>query len=65
MHAFAQGNLIKKRQKAENALLDTNVSDAQEVIAQLVEENMKLKAELSEQITDLQEITVGIIEGGK
>lgn len=65
MHAFGQGNLIKKRQKEETKAQDLNIADAQEVIAQLVEENNQLKEELATQIADLQEITAEIVEGGK
>lgn len=43
---------------------DQNITDADELIAQLIEENELLKADLAEQIGDLQELTAELIEGG-
>ena len=64
MRYFAPPNAVKRRQKEETELRDQNITDAEELIAQLIEENEKLKIDLAEQIGDLQELTAEIIEGG-
>lgn len=64
MRYFAPPNKIKKREKEEAEIRDQNITDAEELIAQLIEENELLKADLAEQIGDLQELTAEIIEGG-
>lgn len=61
MHAFQQANSIQRRAKEESKLQDLNMTDAQELIARLMEEN----SALSEQVVDLQEIAAKLIEGGK
>ena len=64
MRYFAPPNKIKKREKEEAEIRDQNITDAEELIAQLIEENELLKADLAEQIGDLQELTAEILEGG-
>ena len=58
MFVCRQGNLVHARKRAE----EQELTEARERINRLERENERLKEDLTLQITDLQEITAGMLE---
>ena len=65
MHVFGQKNAARRRATQEKAAQVANLQDAQEVIAQLMEQNAILTEQtemLQQQLNDVQDVAAGLLE---
>jgi hypothetical protein len=65
MHLFNHGNSARKRAVQEKKQQVTNLQDAQDLIAELTEQNaalMEQVADLQQALNDVQEVAAGLLE---
>ena len=65
MHVFNRGNAARKRAVQEKKQQVTNLQDAQDLIAELTEQNaalMEQVADLQQSLNDVQEVAAGLLE---
>lgn len=65
MHVFGRKNAARRRAAQKKAAQVANLQDAQEVIAQLMEQNAILTEQtemLQQQLNDVQDVAAGLLE---